>query len=91
MTVPRGYVGHARDLLKGQCFPDPKIRYGAFRVLPRTDGLWIVFDDVTKKEAIGLTGQVVRYDHCANAEYAAKQLHARDRRPEAADYAKEAT
>jgi hypothetical protein len=27
-----------------QCFPDPGITIGRFRVLPRTDGRWIVYD-----------------------------------------------
>lgn len=25
-------------------FPDPGLEYGHFRILPRTDGLWIVVD-----------------------------------------------
>ena len=25
-------------------FPDPEVSFGAFRVLPRTDGKWIVYD-----------------------------------------------
>lgn len=26
-SIPSGYVGHERDLLKGQCVPDPNIRF----------------------------------------------------------------
>ncbi len=29
-------------------FPDPGLTYGHFRVLPRTDGKWAVFDDRRK-------------------------------------------
>lgn len=87
MSIPRGYVGHERDLLKGQCFPDPKIRHGAFRVLPRTDGKFIVFDDVTKTSAEGTAS----FPTIAAAEYAAKQLFNRDRRPDALALAREAS
>lgn len=31
--------------MKGNCYPDPGIQHGHFRVLPRTDGQWCVLDD----------------------------------------------
>lgn len=44
MKVPSGYTGHARDAAKLQVVPDPKVKIGPFRILQRTDGLFVIFD-----------------------------------------------
>jgi len=36
---------HARELVRDQCYPDPGVRRGPLRVLPRTDLHYIVVDE----------------------------------------------
>lgn len=44
MRVPAGYTGHVRDLPKGQVVPDPKVKVGPFKILRRTDNLFVIHD-----------------------------------------------
>jgi len=39
----------------GNSYPDPDVRFGAFRVLPRTDGGYVIVDTRRKpgKQAVG--------------------------------------
>lgn len=44
-------------------YPDPDIRYGHFRVLPRTDGMFIVYDE--RRPAANRTVKVFRTQKAA--------------------------
>jgi hypothetical protein len=61
--VPAGVVHH----------PDPGIAHGAFRVLPRTDGLWVVVDE-RRPPGYRTVGKPFKSQKAA--ELAAKTWHA---------------
>ena len=49
MKTPAGYLGHVRDIVRGQCVRDPDVRFdgpdASTRVCLRTDGLYVTCID----------------------------------------------
>lgn len=61
-----------------QVFPDPGIQHGHFRVLPRTDGGFVVVDDrrpVADQAVKNKKGEVMRWAKAADAGWVAREWH----------------